>query len=64
MHVDDDHKSMNAYETMVEDAFGHNHRYEHQTTNMDRNANEPAGPNANEPLDSKVQRFYDMLDVA
>ena len=48
----------------MEDAFGHNHRYEHQTTNMDRNANEPAGPNANEPPDSKVKRFYDMLDVA
>jgi len=48
MHVDDDHQSMNTYETMVEDAFRHNHRYERQTTNMDPNANEPPDPNVNE----------------
>ena len=48
MHVDDNHQSMNTYETMVEDTFGHNHRYECQTTNMDPNANEPPDPNVNE----------------
>lgn len=36
MHIDDDHQSMNAHETMVEDSFGHNHRYECQTSMYQR----------------------------
>ena len=63
-HVHDDHQSMKTYEAKVEDASGHNHGYECQTTNMDPNANEPPDPNANEPPNPEVQRFYDMLDVA
>ena len=55
MYVNDDNQSMNTYETMVEDALGRNHRYECQITNIDSYANEPLNP--------KAQRFYDMLDA-
>ena len=51
MHIDDDNQSMDTYETMVRDAFGHN-----QTTNTD--------PPMNEPPNLEAQKFYDMLYAA
>ena len=54
MHIDDDNQSIDTYETVVRDEFGHS-----QTTNT----NTKTDPSVNEPPNPEAQKFYDMLDA-